>query len=291
MANLFPKIGIVEQSESKLILKHQHGILINLFIIFWALGFGGIPLGTLVLVSSESGITRLSCQRVEPQLVDCVLFESQYLGFVTTVPDRPIAQVVDAKLESAEWSNGRGGGTAKVWVSLIAKSGKVRLFETEYAIESGFKPTFQPEAAQKIKNFINSQTPSFKIEEDTRLSVRFLGSLILFLPFFLVAPLVSYVGVRSQTIILDKTRHLYIREIQTLLGTRTKTYTLEEIRSIEVSEYVRRQPRMILYQLTIVLHSGKKYKLPGLRNYNRVRDVADRLQKFLLCDRENLINS
>jgi hypothetical protein len=53
MANLFPKIGIVEESESKLILKHQPGILINLFMVFWALGFGGIPLGMLVLFSSQ----------------------------------------------------------------------------------------------------------------------------------------------------------------------------------------------------------------------------------------------
>jgi hypothetical protein len=226
MANLFPKIGIVEESESKLLLKHQPGILINLFMMFWALGFGGIPLGMLVLFSSEFGVSRLSCKRVEPQLVDCAWSKSQYLGLVKTVSDRSIPQVADAKLESAKWPNGRGGGTAKVWVSLIAKSSKVRVFETTYAIESGFQPTFQPEAAQKIKTFLNSQAPSFNIEEDTRWNEGFLGALIFFLPFTLIAPLVLYAGVRSRTITFDKNRSLYIREIHTLLGTRTKTSAL-----------------------------------------------------------------
>ena len=280
MANLLPNLGIVEQSKSKLILKHQHGILINLFMIVWALGFSGIPLGMIVLIASEFGVTTLSCQRVEPKLVDCVWSKSQYLGFVPKVREQPIRQVTDAKLESAEWSNGKGGGTAKVWVSLITKSIKTRLFETQYAIESGFKPTFQPDAAQKIKTFIHSQATSFKIEEDTRLSVSFWGGVILFLPFTLIGALVLYASVRSQTIILDKTRNLYIRQIHTVLGTRTQTYTLSEIKSVVVTNYVD-SDRWKWYQLMIVLQSSKKYKLPGMINYNRVQEVANQLQAFL----------
>jgi hypothetical protein len=107
-----------------------------------------------------------------------------------------------------------------------------------------------------------------------------LGALIFFLPFTLIAPLVLYAGVRSQTITLDKIRSLYIREIHTLLGTRTKTFALREIHSVEASEYFHRR-RWKLYQLTIALNSGKKYKLPGVRNGNLVRELADRLQNFL----------
>jgi hypothetical protein len=280
MANLLPKLSIVEQSESKLILKHKHGILINFFLIVWVLGFGGIPLGMIILISSEFGVTMLSCKRIEPKLVDCVWSKSQYLGFVPKVRNQLIEQVSDAKLESAEWSNGKGGGTAKVWVSLITKSSKTRLFEEQYAIESGFKPTFQPEAAQKIKTFINSQDPSFKIEEDTRLSQSFWGGLILFLPFPSIAALILYISVRSQTLILDKISNVYIRKIHTVLGTRTKTYTLDEIKSVAVTEYLDTD-RWRWYQLTIVLHSGKKYKFPGMRNHNRVQEVANQLQKFL----------
>lgn len=281
MINLVPKIDIIEPSESKLVLKHQSGILINLFVIFWALGFSGIPLATIVLISSQSGVTSLSCRRIEPKQVDCVSSRSQYLGLVVTVPNRSIRQVVDAKFESAKWSNQRGGGTAKAWVSLIAKSGKVKLFETQYAIESGFQPTFQPEAAQKIKTLINSQAPSFEIAEDTRWNQGFLGGLIFFLPFLLIGPLVLYAGVRSRTITLDKTRNLYIRQIHTLLGTRTKTYPLREIRAVEVNEYLHPR-RWRLYQLAIVLQSGETYKLPGLRNFNRVQEVGDRVRKFLI---------
>lgn len=279
MANLLTKLDIVEQSESKLILKNKPGIIINFFLIFWALGFGGIPLGMIVFISSQFGVKTLSCERIEPKLIDCLWSKSQYLGFVQTVRNQPIKQVTEAKLESAQWSNGKGGGTAKLWVSLITKSSKTRLFEEEYAIESGFKPTFQPEAVQKIQTFINSQAPSFKIEEDTRLSESFWGVLIFFLPFPLIAALLLYGGVRSQTITLDKTRNLYIREIHTLLGIRTKTYTLSEIHSVEMTEYNNNNSRS--YQLMIVLQSGEKYKFSGHRSYKRVKEVTNQLQDFL----------
>jgi hypothetical protein len=280
MANLLPKFVIVEPSTSKLILKHHSGILFNLFMIFWSLGFGGLPLGMLVFIASEFGVTTLSCQRVEPKLVDCVWSESKYLGLVPKISDQPIKQVTDAKLESAEWSNRKGGGTAKVWVSLITKSSKTRLFETQYAIESGFKPKFQPEATQKIKAFINSPASSFKIEQDTRLSGSFWGGLIFVLPFTLIGLLVLYASVRSQTITVDKTSNLYMRQIHTILGTRTKKYTIGDIQSVEVTEHLDRYRRR-WYQLMIVLRSGKKYKLPAMINRNRVQEVADRVRKFL----------
>lgn len=280
MANLIPKFVIIEPSTSKLILKHQPGIMLNLFMIFWSLGFSGIPLGMLVFIASMFGVTTLSCQKVEPKLVDCVWSQSKYLGLVPKVTNQPIEQVVDAKLESAKWSNGKGGGTAKVWVSLITKSGKNRLFETQYAIESGFKPTFQPEAAQKIKTFINSPASSFKIAEDTRLSGSFWGGLIFFFPFTLIGLLVLYASVRSQTITLDKTRDLYLLQIHTILGNRTKTYTIAEIHSVELTEHLDRYRRS-WYQLTIVLRSGKKYKLPGMSDRDRIQELAHRVQKFL----------
>lgn len=282
MANLLNKFGIVEQSPSKLVIENNPGILAKLFIIIWALGFGGIPSGLIVLMASQYGVTTLSCKRVESQQVDCLYSQSHYLGFRTKVQNQPIRQVTDAKFELAEWSNGKGGGTAKAWVSLINKSGKTRLFEIQYAIESGFKPHFQPDAAQQLKTFIQSQAPTFKIEEDKRWSSGFWIGVVFFSLFPLIAALAVYVAVRSQRITLDKTNNLYTRQVDTLLGTHIRIEPLDEIKSVEVIEY--RHPRYrwrFAYQLVIVLWSGKQYKLPSNMNPYLVYEVESQIKSFL----------
>ncbi|MDY6936860.1 MAG: hypothetical protein SWY16_04260 [Cyanobacteriota bacterium] len=281
MASFLPQFQIVEQSEAKLVCQKKPGIFSNLFIILFAIFFGGIPLAMLVLISSEYGVTQIACDRIAPQQMNCVVSQSQYLGFVQTIRDKPIEQITDVQLKSVEWSNDEGGGTrkGKVWVSLITLSGSDRLFETQYAIESGFDPVFQAEFIQQLKAFLNSQESSFNLERDTRLDGGFWGGVPLFGIYPLLALLVLYISMRSQTVILDKIDDRYIRHIRTILGTRTQINRISDIRAIEVSEFRRRQRRH--YQLAIVLRSGKKYKFPSERNQQCVREIAQQFREFL----------
>ena len=280
MTPLLPQFQIIEETETRLVCYKTRGLLSNLFLMFCMAFFGGIPLGLLVLISSEYGIMTLSCDRIESQLVDCRLSQSEYLGFVERVKDKPVDSVVDAQFKSAEWLNGEGGGTRKVWVSLITQSGSERLFETQYAIESGSTPSFHVEFIATFKSFIDSQESSFYFQEDTRFSGGFWGGVPLFLLYPLVAVFVIYIAMRSQTIIFDKEHDRYIRRIKTVLGTRTKTYSLGDISSIQVKEFrTRRFGKQ--YQLTIAVHTGKAYKFPGIRNPKCVREIADRMQTFL----------
>ncbi len=284
---LLPQYEIVEQTETKLVFHHRNGLLLTLFLLFWILGFGGIPLGMLVLISSEYGVTTLACQRAEePKQINCQWSQSQYLGLVTTVQDRPIEQVTTAKLDSAQWSNGQGGGTKKVWVSMVTRNGTTKLFESQFAIESGFQPTFQPEVVANVQAFINSQRPSLTLEEDLRLSEGFWGGALVFLPFPLLAALIAYGGFRAQTLLLDKVSNLFTCNIRTLLGTRIKTYPLDMLQSIQVKE---RWDDYTTYQLIFRFKSGEKYGLPYIYQASKVQQVADQCRDFLaLPSEENL---
>ncbi|NER80003.1 MAG: hypothetical protein F6K42_10550 [Leptolyngbya sp. SIO1D8] len=114
-------------------------------------------------------------------------------------------------------------------------------------------------------------------------STQFLGVLLLASPFILLGVLVAYVGLRSRTIILDKTNKLYIREVGTLLGIRTKTYDLKEIQAIHTqkSRHYRDQRVCHFYHLEISLRQGKKHRLPGMRQRQKVSDIVIRMQSFI----------
>lgn len=257
---LFPQYEIVEQTETKLVFHRRNGLLLTLFLLFWVLAFGGIPLGMFVLISSEHGVTTLNCQRADgPNKINCEWSQSQYLGLITKVQDRPIKQVTAVKLGSAQWSNGQGGGTEKVWVSMATPTGTTRLFETQFAIESGYQPTWQPKVAQEVQAFLNSQQASLTLSQDTRLSSSLWGSTPIFLPFTIIAVLVAYGGLRSQTLILDKISNQFKVNTQTILGPRTKTYPLDGVKSIKVKE---RWDEAYTYQLSFSFKSGKRYALP-----------------------------
>lgn len=283
---LLPQYEVVERTETKLVFHHRHGLLLNLFWLLWMSLFGGAPLGMLILISSGYGVVTLTCQRTEQKQIDCQWSKSQYLGLITTVRDRPINQVIAAKLSSAQWSNGQGGGTKKVWVSMVTRNGTTKLFESQFAIESGFQPTFQPEVAANVQAFINSQRPSLTLEEDLRLSEGFWGGALVFLPFPLLAAFIGYGGFRAQTLLLDKVSNLFTCNIRTLLGTRIKTYPLDMLQSIQVKE---RWDDYTTYQLIFRFKSGEKYGLPYIYQASKVQQVADQCRDFLaLPSEENL---
>ncbi len=278
------KLWIDEHNTSKLVVKQRLKPWSYAFLVVWAILFAGIPIGLVIFVASETGIKTLTCQRHEETTnFDCTWSTRKFLGWGPETERQVISQVIDAKLDSARWSNDNGGGTEKMWVTLMNQSGHLRIFETSYAIESGFEPTFQPETAAEIQRQLKSDGDTFAIVEDSRLGPQFLGVLLLASPFVLISICVAYVGLRSRTITLDKINHLYTRQINTLLGPRVKQYELDEIQSITV-EKVRRHTdtaRYYAYCLEIRLKSNRKYRFLDMRNYQTVSDVALQMQSFI----------
>ncbi|ESA32941.1 hypothetical protein N836_23035 [Leptolyngbya sp. Heron Island J] len=276
-------LWIDQQTPTKLVVKQRLKRWPYVFLVMWSILFAGIPTGLVVLVSSQIGISTLSCQRNESASFDCAWSTRKFLGFGPAGKHQSISQVTAAQLDSAQWSNGQGGGTEKMWVTLSNQSERIRLFETAYAIESGYRPTFQPDAAAEMQRLLASDVNNFAIQEDQRFSVQFLGVLCLAIPFVLLAMAVAYGGLRSRTLILDKITHLYTHQVNTLLGLQVQQHQLSEIQAITTKEFRHHRNGKLrkVYGLEIYLKSNKKHRLPTLRRRASVSKIVVQMQAFI----------
>lgn len=277
------QLWIDEHTPFKLVIQQRLKRLPYLFLVLWSILFAGIPISLVILVSSQIGISSLSCQRNESASFDCNWSSRRFLGFGPDGEHQSISQVTNAQLDSAQWSNGQGGGTEKTWVTLSSPSERIQLFETAYAIESGYRPTFQPNAAAEIQRLLASDINDFVIQEDQRFSVQFLGVLCLAIPFVLLAMAVAYGGLRSRILILDKTSRLYTRRVSTFLGLRTQQHKLAEIQSITTKEFRHHRNGRLrrVYGLEICLKSNKKHRLPTMRRRESVSKIVVQMQSFI----------
>ncbi|MEO0457622.1 MAG: hypothetical protein AAF152_13730 [Cyanobacteria bacterium P01_A01_bin.114] len=132
-----------------------------------------------------------------------------------------------------------------------------------------------------------ASTPQINCEEEPRWNPQFWGLLLLMAPFVLIGLFVAYGSLRSRTLILDKTHHLYTRKVYTPLGLRVSTYPLDEIRSITTKEYRRHHRGRVYkaYQLQMHLHHHGKHQLPGIRNRQTVSHAVAQMQSFLESSR------
>ncbi|NEQ53775.1 MAG: hypothetical protein F6K11_27190 [Leptolyngbya sp. SIO3F4] len=279
------QLWIEEQSISRLVVKQRLKRYVYAFVVIWSVLFAGIPLGLVGLVASRSGIETLSCQQNrETTGFDCTLSKRNWLGLGPESDHQSISAVVDATSDSATWSDDKGGGTGKTWVTLRNQSGHLRIFETSYPLGS-IEPTFQTEAVKEIQRLLNSDINTFTLEDDarSRWKGQFSGLLVLMSPFVLISILIAYTGLRSRTITLDKANNRYIRQINTLLGKRIRDYDLAEIQSVTIKK-VRQHTengRYYAYRLEINLKSDKQYRLIPMRSHQTVSKVASEIQSFI----------
>lgn len=285
------RLWIEEQRPSRLVVKQRLKRQASAFLVVWATLFSGIPLSLVALGVSTSGIDTLSCQQTnEATGFDCTTSTRKWLGLGPESEHQMISQVVDATVDSAKWSDDRGGGTEKVWITLRNQTGHLRIFETSYPLASP-APTFHPQTAEEINRLLQSDVDTFTLEDDarSRWTGQFSGLLVLISPFVLGGILFTYIGLRSRTVTFDKTNHLYTREIHTLLGTRVKQYGLDDIQAIKVKEVVRKARnsfnpsgvRHFEYCLEISLKSNKKYRFISMFSRQTVSDVARQMQSFI----------
>lgn len=276
-------LWIDRQTPSTLVVKQRLKRFSYAFLVIWSILFAGIPMGLVILLASQTGISTLACQKNELASFDCDWSTRSFLGLGSVVEHQLVSQVVDAQVESAQWSNARGGGTEKMWVTLTGQSGHVRLFETAYALGSGYRPTFQPAAAAEIRELLILEVDDFLIKQEQRFSPQFVGMLGLAMLFVVLSIGVAYGGLRSRTLILDKSNHRYSRQVHTLLGMRVKHYALDEITSIKVKEVRHHRNGRLrhLYRLELCLRSHKKHRLPSLYRREVVSKIVVQMQSFI----------
>ncbi|MCU0544230.1 MAG: hypothetical protein MUE44_18980 [Oscillatoriaceae cyanobacterium Prado104] len=274
-------LTIIRENTTELELKAEFPLALKIFLLYWACGFAGIPIfSVLVWVSPDTGTTSLACQRIEPTQIECKKSRSRYFGIISGSSES-IAPVLQAEFKTKEILENDGDRMVRSWLSLRTYAGETKIIEDLYNQASGdISQAKKMEAiASQIQTFINSQSPSITLVLDSNLQQGIGFSLFLsILPS--IAALVLYLSLRSQIVILDKTNNRYTHVVHTLLGTRIQEHHLSEIQKIEVREDDDHDgPKTAT--LVIKLRSGRVYKLNGTEDIPNAHAIAHRLRVFL----------
>ncbi|MDY7013474.1 MAG: hypothetical protein SVX43_07680 [Cyanobacteriota bacterium] len=86
---------ITKKTASQIVLESQQSWGGVLFILI----FSGAALFMAIALISALGTTTLSCQRIEPDRVNCEKSQSKYFGLVKQKPE-PLGQVTQAEFKS-----------------------------------------------------------------------------------------------------------------------------------------------------------------------------------------------
>jgi hypothetical protein len=123
---------------------------------------------------SQTGVSRIICDRIEPQQVDCQVSKSKYFDLVRVEPVS-IKFVRLAKFDVSEYRNSEKTNTYKHNFQLINKFGKEKTFD-------GYEESAQ-KTVESINSFLASQQASLKQTVDDRLSPMPMISLVFAVAF------------------------------------------------------------------------------------------------------------
>lgn len=216
---------IIKETPSRLVLQQK---FFSAFSIYWALGFGAIPLFMVVWLLFNMGVTTLSCQRVQPTLINCFKSESRFLGLMQQ-PASDLKNVTSAKYNSKTYTDSDGDRQQEYWVSVIAKGREVRVFGGDGRETNAI--------ATKINLFINSNEPFLLVRQDRRWRLSNLS--VLFPLSFMAIPIfiLNFVF-KIQTFIFDKNSPTLTYRQRKLLGVKSRSHEFGNIAKIEVEESV-----------------------------------------------------
>lgn len=217
---------IIKEKPSRLVLQQKS--FPAAFTIFWALGFGAIPLFMVVWILFNMGITAVSCQRVQPTLINCFKSESKFLGLMQR-PASELKNVTSAKYNSRTYTDSDGDRQQEYWVSVIERGREVRVFRGDGRETNAI--------ATKINLFINSNEPFLLVRQDRRWRLSNLQ--VLFPLSFMAIPfLILNFVFKIQTLIFDKNSQTLTYKQRRLLGVKSRCHEFGDIAKIEVEEYL-----------------------------------------------------
>ena len=270
---------IIKETSSKLVLRAR---FFSGFLLFWALGFGGIPLLMLVLFFFNTGVTTLSCQRVEPTLVNCERKESKLLGSIEW-PTSSLKKVKTAKYNSQSYTDSDGDIQQEYWVSVIANNREISVFR-EFMSVNGVKGNAREmnAIATKINRFLSSNEQLLIVRQDRRWRFANLFIFLFLLLFVAIAIVVLNFTLQVQTFTFEKKSQLLRYKRISLLGIKTRCHNFRNI-AIEIEEY-RDSDDDKWYKLNLLLPSASSNYLlimSGEKGLPEVQKMAGKLSEFI----------
>lgn len=264
---------VIEETSSKLVLRANcfswGGFL---FWLLFPLGFGGIPL----LFLFNTGVTTLSCQRVEPTLINCEKSESKLLGLI------PGQSFSLKKIEEAKFNSQDDYDEVEYWVSVIAEGRETVVFEEFISVNEVKGDSRKMRAmASKINQFISSNEPSLIVRYDLRWKLRNL----FFVPFLAIAILFLYLLLRwkiMETFTVDRNSKILRHKQKRLLGVKTLRHPLKGITAVEIEKTSISFNDEEMYKLNLLLPSASKARVEiYFGELQKVKEMAEKLSNFI----------
>ncbi|NET41611.1 hypothetical protein [Okeania sp. SIO2B3] len=282
---------VVQETEKEIIFQDRSSFgCVFLFLVF---PFVLRSLGLSLLILSEMGVIKVSCQRVEPTQVNCQVNSSKYLGLIQG-SSNSLTRVTEAKFNSQNDSYG-----SNYFVTLVTQTGKEVVSWQGNSYTNGVKgyPQEMNEMVEKINTFIkNSTEPSLLIQYDIRWKWKNLMSLALNITFIGIAVLLLGKPYYLKIITLNKSEGQLTYKISSLLGlyTKTKHYSFAQIKELILDSDTNSDGDKF-YSLELVLpaeNQNNQLKVPLRKYYDieRSKKAATILSDFIEIPYQDLSN-
>jgi hypothetical protein len=278
---------MVRESATELVYRQGMSVL----LLIWSLGFAGIPLVMLIGLSSDSGITRLSCDRPtqEPSaefpnpLVDCKARRLTFWGLAPQ-PTQTVSGVLRAN-QVSEITPGSGDCASMQDHHLLLTSAEG--YQVRAVGDNIYRNCVKGNAARleilasQVNQFIGSQELTFRTTYDNRLNGFNVFFLALCSPFILIGGIALYGAVRSTTLRVNKPDGILIwRESIVWVVLRQKKIQVNDIEAVDVNPQ-KGNDNECFYKLSIKPKRGRPIELLCSASQDDVNAMADKILEAL----------
>jgi hypothetical protein len=276
-------ISIIKNDRDNLIVKGSPETFLIVFIVIWSSFFGGIPTMIFPALAYQlleaTGTKTLSCQKPVNQPIACQEKQETFLGFgETLVKDLP--PLKQAKLNQISTNEDFDDSS----ITLITEEGEINLFTRE-TDQIGLRESsdFFKTWVNEINNFLASDQPNLTLEYP--ISKQWLNFIPI--PFIATFPLIAfgvlYFALQTHKLNFDRLTNEIIYQQQTILGSKSKTYSWRDIRGLELTKR-RGNKGAIFYQLNFLTYHSTKLPVLVTNKPQPLQELGQQLRELLKVD-------
>jgi hypothetical protein len=225
---------IIHQTATEIIFRDKRFPLV---FVIWCLLFGGIPLFMVLSFLGSAANVDFSCERIEPQLVNCELITTPLLRIWPATTQKKYSAITAAEYKVDETEDSEGDILNDHYIVLTTRQGKVSILQGSIYI-NGVRgnPKQAQIIAKSLNQFLDSQQQSISFKQDADLEGGVLFMLGFLSIFIFIAAFTFHSQVKIVTLKIDKNDHKIKRSSLSIFGLWKKSYNLQEVQNVEVKE-------------------------------------------------------
>jgi hypothetical protein len=152
-------VKIVKHTDLQLVVCEPASCIYQLIAIAHGVLFVGIPTFWILLTVANTGVMKLSCQRIIPSQIRCKQSDSVFFGLRTLAP-KSYDQVLGAGLKQSQQGTRRSSTTHEI--VLTTAGGSVNMIQTSNMVQE------MQGTVDEINKFIESGRPALFVRHDRR---------------------------------------------------------------------------------------------------------------------------